>query len=311
MIKFFRRYQSLKKFGFSETEGIEMGKTYVFPKIDGSSGQAWYDGEQFQAGSRNRILGESSKSDNAGFCKYVRANDNIKAFLVAHPNLRLMGEWLKPHTLRTYRADAWDKFYIFDVIKEHEPDNMDISNNNFSYLSYEEYQPMLEEFGLDYIMPLGILKNATEDNYIHYLNSNGFLIEDGKGNGEGVVIKNYDYTNKFGKIIWAKIVANEFKEKHYKTMGAPEIGYTIVEEEIANQFLSEALIEKEFSKIVHEQGEWHSKYTPRLLQTCYHCVVTEELWDAIKKFHNPTVNFKALRNFCVARVKQVKPDLFQ
>lgn len=311
MIKFYRRYQSLKKFGGQETDGIEMGKSYVFPKIDGTNSQVWFDGNEIHAGSRNRELGVTSKTDNAGFCKFAVSNEKLKAFFLKHPDLRLYGEWLVPHSLKTYRDDAWRRFYIFDVIKEHEPENSDDSNENFSYLSYETYKPLLDEFELDYIVPIGILKNASIDNYIHYLDKNGFLIKDGAGCGEGIVIKNYDYVNRYGRIVWAKIVTNEFKEKHAKEMGAPEVERLMVEEMIAEEYLTEALIEKEMSKIIHLEGEWSNKYIPRLLETCFHCVVVEELWDAIKKHKNPTINFKALRNFCIGRVKKIKPELFQ
>lgn len=307
MIKFYRAYQSIKKFGTAETEGIQDGKSYVFAKIDGTNASAWFDGEQVQAGSRRRWLDETSDGDNAGFCKYARADQRLLAFFQKYPDLRLYGEWLVPHSLKTYREDAWRKFYVFDVVKEFEPE---VEGENFMYLSYDEYQPILEEFGLDYIIPIGIVKNASEQNYIHYLSKNGFLIKDGEGIGEGLVIKNYDYKNEYGRIVWAKIVTNEFKERHYKEMGAPEVETKVIEEKIVDDFVSEALIEKEYSKIVHEMGEWKTNYVPRLLNTVYYCLVTEELWSALKQFKNPTINFRALQHFTFLRVRQVRRELF-
>lgn len=308
MIKFYRRYQSLKKYGTDDTEGIEIGKSYVYPKIDGTNSQCWFDGDLIQAGSRNRQL--SLDNDNAGFYAAIINDERLIKFFAAHPDLRLYGEWLVPHSLKTYRDDAWRKFYIFDVVKELEPENLAEENENFLYLEYEQYQPMLEEFGLDYIMPLGIVKNASPDRYIHYLNANGFLIKDGEGTGEGIVVKNYDYKNKFGRVTWAKIVTNEFKEKHYKEMGAPQVETRIVEERIVDEFVTEALIEKEYSKIIHEEGKWDNKFIPRLLNTVYYCLIVEEIWNAIKKFKNPTINFRALQNFTYQKVKKVKSDLF-
>lgn len=308
MIKFYRSYQSVKKYGTQETQGIEDGKSYVFPKIDGTNASVWFDGVDIQAGSRRRILDETSDGDNAGFCKFARKNNNLLEFFKKHPDLRLYGEWLVPHSLKTYREDAWRKFYVFDVVRELEPD---VEGGEFVYLSYDDYKPLLDEFGLDYINPIGIVKNASLDNYIHYLSANGFLIKDGEGNGEGIVIKNYDFVNKYGRIVWAKIVTNEFKEKHYRTMGAPEVQTAVLEEKIVNKYVSEALIEKEYSKILHENGgEWHSKFIPRLLNTVYYCLVTEELWSALKEFKNPSINFRALLNFCNAKVKRVRSDLF-
>jgi hypothetical protein len=51
------------------------------------------------------------------------------------------------------------------------------------------------------------------------LDKNTHLMQDGEI-GEGIVIKNYDYVNKWGRVVWAKIVRNEFKERHVKNSGA-------------------------------------------------------------------------------------------
>lgn len=305
MIKFYRRYQSLKRFGTEETEGIEIGRAYVFPKIDGTNAQVWYDGEQLQGGSRNRTL--QVGNDNAGFYGSMLKDERILAFLKKYPDLRLYGEWLVPHSLTTYQDDAWRKFYIFDVVKEL---NTDEETDEFLYLTYEHYQPMLEEFGLDYINPIAIVKNGSVDNFTHYLQNNTFLIKDGMGAGEGIVIKNYDYTNRFGKIIWAKIVSNEFKTKHFRKMGAPEREAKLLEEAIVEQYITEALVEKEYSKIVNLRGEWHSKYIPQLLNMVYYSLITDDMWNILKKWKNCTIDFGALNRFCTAKVKTIKSDLF-
>lgn len=67
------------------------------------------------------------------------------------------------------------------------------------YLPYEEYQPLLEQYGLNYIPPLKIIENPREQDIYDLLPTNTFLIEDGKGSGEGVVIKNYAYKNPYGR----------------------------------------------------------------------------------------------------------------
>ena len=42
----------------------------------------------------------------------------------------------------------------------------------------------------------------------------------------------------------------------------------------------------------------------------YHDFVTEELWQAVKKHKNPTVNFKTLNNLAVSRIKDFLPHIF-
>lgn len=172
----FKRYQHIERFGTDEVEEIEFGLCYIFYKIDGTNGSVWLDNGELKAGSRNREL--TIENDNADFYQYILQNERIKQYLEKHPTHRLYGEWLVPHSIKTYRKDAWRKFYIFDVALCKDDDTEE-------YLPYELYEPLLKEFDLDYIPPLAILKNPTEESLIRCLEKTGqFLIEDGKGNGE-------------------------------------------------------------------------------------------------------------------------------
>jgi hypothetical protein len=292
----FKKYQHLEKFGNTEVQGIELGECYVFPKLDGTNASAWNkDGEMF-AGSRNREL--ELEKDNAGFYNWLCEQKKHREFFAKYPNLRLYGEWLVPHTLKTYREDAWRRFYIFDVLND-ETDQL---------LSSDVYKPLLEEFGLDYVPPLAKIKNGSYDNFIHVLNQNNFFIKDGEGVGEGIVIKNYDFYNKFGRQTWAKIVTSEFKEQHYKTMGCPETEGKMVEEEIVDEYCTEALIQKTHAKIAVDG--WSSKQIPQLLETVYYDLIKEETYEFLKKFKNPTVNFRTLKAFVIQKIKTTMPEVF-
>lgn len=309
MIKFYRRYQSLKKMYCQDTAGIEHGKCYIFPKIDGTNAQTWFDGTDIRCGSRNRELGITKETDNAGFCKAMKADERIIAFHNKYPNMRLYGEWLVPHSLKTYREDAWKRFYVFDVIVE---TNCEEETDDFKYLSYNEYKPMLDEFGLDYVAPLCIIDCPTKEQLIYAMENNIFLMTDGAGVGEGIVVKNYSFTNKYGRITWAKWVTSEFKEKHYKEMGAPQIHNDfIVEKQMIEAALTRTLVGKEYFKIVHQEGTWERKMIPRLLGTVYYCLITEELWDLLKAFKNPTVDFKLLQSLCIAKTKELFPEMLK
>lgn len=298
----FREYQHLERFGNEEVQDIEYGNCYIFPKIDGTNSSTWLDDGQVCAGSRTRQL--SKEKDNAGFFVFATADERLKKFHEAHPDHRLYGEWLVPHTLKTYRDECWRKFYVFDVIVED-------AEGNYRYLTYEEYQPLLEEFGIDYIPPICIIKNPTYETLLEQLKKNSFLIKDGSGEGEGIVIKRYNYMNKYKRVTWAKIVTSEFKEKHVKAMGANEIHERkMVEEEIAKKYVTEAVVEKEYAKIVNEAGGWSSKMIPRLLDVVFYTVVKEDSWEFIKEHKFPTVNFKTLRTFVYGRVKELKKELF-
>ena len=297
----FRPYMHIERFGNDEVQGIELGKCYVFPKIDGTNASVWLSADGISCGSRRREL--TVDEDNAGFCRWATV-DSFEAFDMffdKYPFLRLYGEWLVPHSLKTYREDAWRKFYIFDVY--------DCVND--IYLDYDFYMPIIDKFGFDYVPPLCVMNNATYDSLLIELNNNGFLIKDGCGVGEGIVIKNYDFANRFGRIVWAKIVTNEFKEKHTKELGPTVKNMKeMVESEICEKYVTKHLVDKTYSKIVNECGGWNSKYIPRLLNTVYYDLVNEECWNFVKANKNPTINFKTLNGLCINKIKQIKPELF-
>lgn len=299
----FKKYQHLERFGNDEVEGIELGKLYIFPKLDGTNAQVWLDDEgNIKAGSRNREL--TLEKDNAGFYKFVLENENIKKYLEKHPTHRLYGEFLVPHSLKTYREDAWRRFYIFDVC-------LDKEDGSVEYIPYDIYKPLVEEFGLDYIPPIVTMTNGSYEYFIRTLDNNTFMIQDGKGVGEGIVIKNYDYYNKYKRQIWAKIVTNEFKEIHKREMGVNNIKTEkVIEQEIVDNYCTAAFIEKEYSKILNETGEWDNRKIPMLLGRVFSELVKEETWNIIKKYKNTTINYKTLNALVINKIKTVKSDIF-
>ena len=292
----FKKYQHLEKFGTSEVEGIEIGICYIFPKLDGTNASLWFN-EGVQAGSRRRHL--SVENDNAGFLGWAIEQDEIMNFFSVNPKLRLYGEWLVPHTLKTYLDSAWRDFYVFDVV-----------DGEDNYLPYEEYKELLDDHGLNYITPICKIKNPTDETIMKCLDKNTFLIKDNEGVGEGVTIKNYQFINKYQRVCWAKIVRSEFKMKNQKVFGASEIKEkNTTEEKIVADFVTGSLVEKEYSKIEASDG-WSSRMIPKLLNIVFYCLIKEESWEFIKKFKNPTINYKRLMSLTFAKVKEIKPELF-
>lgn len=287
----------IERFGNDEVQGIELGKCFIFPKLDGTNGSVWLHDEEVHAGSRNRHL--SIDNDNAGFLSAMRSDENIRKFLENNSHLRLYGEWLVPHSLKTYRPDAWKQFYIFDVYEEDRA------------IPFPEYEELLSSYNLNIIHPITIIKNAQYEDLLSQLDKNTFLIGDGKGIGEGIVIKNYEFQNRFGRTVWAKIITNSFKEEHTKTMG-PSIldGQKMIEELCVNEFITKHLVDKVYAKIVNECEGWNSRFIPRLLNTVFYDLVNEESWNIVKKYKNPTINFKTLYSITVNKIKELRPELF-
>lgn len=297
----FLKYPHLEKLISSAVEGILDGVCHIFYKIDGTNGSVWVDSEgSLAAGSRNRTL--SSGSDNAGFFAFVQKSKPLFEFAKVHPKKILYGEWLVPHSLKTYRDDAWKRFYVFDVF----------DTETGEFLHYDTYKVLCDEFGVDYIPPLAIIKNPSEEDLFKLLKNTGqFLIEDGKGDGEGIVIKNYGWRNRFDQVTWAKIVTNEFKEANHKIMGAPEINSTLMYEEIfVRDFLTSAFIQKEKAKIILAKSgdelsaEWKPQYIPELLGRVWYEFIQEEIHNFLKKHKNPKINFRFLQTLVIQAVKK-------
>ena len=294
----FVKYQHLERIGTDSTEGINLGTTYVFPKLDGTNAQLWFADGEICGGSRNREL--AVENDNAGFYNWAKTQDNLVAMVADHPDKNFYGEWLVPHSLKTYRDDAWRKLYLFDTW----------CRRTERWLTYEEQKEIYDAYGVDYLAPISIHKNASLEDYIKTLDKNVFLIQDGQGVGEGVVIKNYEWANKWGQVVWAKLITSAFKEVHHKEMGAPIIGGELVEEKIVRDFVTEHLVDKVQAKIINEMGGWESKYIPRLLGEVYYDLVTEEIWNILKAYKQPRIDFKVLQMMTIKKVKDAKPQIF-
>lgn len=306
----FQKYQHIERWGRDEVAGIEISACHVFPKIDGTNGSVWlgYDG-LVKCGSRNReILLENDKiiDDNHGFAKYIlhsEETEGIRRLIERNPNLRLFGEWLIPHTLKTYVFEAWKKFYVFDVCI---PDG-----DRFSYMPYEQYQPLLDNYKIPYIPCIAIVTNPTLPALITIMENNIFLIQNGEGYGEGIIVKNYKYRNRYGNQTWAKIVANEFKAKHNREMGPPTIESKQAIETKISEELTREVAWKVLVNITHGEIDlFSSKDIPQLLGTVWHTFINEEMWHVLKKYKNPTIDFKLLQRYVIARTKKLTPEVF-
>lgn len=320
----FLRYIHLERFGNDEVSGIEQGECWVFPKLDGTNASVWSSVEggarRIYTGSRNRKLpvvlsngdpvgfaDDVKCNDNQGFAQYIGSNREVfSRYFEKYPNLRLYGEWLVPHAFKGYRKDAWNRFYVFDVsVAEAE-------QGNEHFLPFDRYELSLKEFNIDYVIPQCKIFNGDFKEFNHELKNNYFLCEDGEGPGEGIVIKNYGFYNRFGRQIWAKLVRNEYKERHtsFHGVSVKEFGQSM-EEKIINEFVTEAFIEKEYHKILNEKGGWNSKYIPMLFGKCFYELVHEESWNILKKFgQKTTINYGALYAGLIVKIKKSLPEVF-
>jgi hypothetical protein len=296
----FVKYHHVERFGQSNVRDIEVGECYVYSKLDGTNASIWMEDGVLKGGSRNRVL-KVGKEDNAGFYEWVLTQLPLfQPLFEEHPGWHLHGEWLVPHTLKTYRPEAWRRFWVFDVY----------SREDHRLLHWDSYGEELAAKGVDVVRPLCTMVDGNEESFQKVVNENTFLIQDGKGVGEGIVIKNYNWRNQWGHQVWAKIVRNEFREDNRAAFGVNKhTGVKLIEAAIAETYVTKAFVDKTRAKIELETTD-RKILIPRLLQTCYHDVVQEEIWDIVKKGKNPTIDFRKLQAQVIYKVKQYADDLF-
>ena len=296
MIEFIK-YTHLERFGTDEVDGINVGRCHIFPKLDGTNASFWFDG-LIQCASRNRVL--NVHDDNAGFMNWLIKQENHTKLAMAHPELVFYGEWLIPHSLRTYQEDAWRDLYIFDVY----------DRDKGVYLSYDVYKPLLDAYGVTYIPCLGVVTNPTYEILCKYRDENFYKVKDNSGAGEGIVIKQYNWKNKFGRTSFAKMIANHFQDAHIKVMGGSVIKVKLIEEEIANEYVTKHIVDKAVAKIRTEQEQFSAKSIPQLFGMVFHELIVEEMWEIVKKHKYPKIDFKTLNTCTIVKIKQLLPELF-
>lgn len=303
----FKRYQHVEHFGSPLVEGIEFGECFIFPKLDGTNTSFWRnDPQMIMAGSRNRIITEDKPHFDFTEEFIVPNRVNLHKLFDSCPNWLVFGEWLVPHTLKSYREGAWKQFYAFDVW----------DREKRRYLHYNVYATALKTLGINVIEPLKVINTPTEEQLLMAVNTNTYLVEDGCGLGEGIVIKNYGYISPLTqKLTHAKMVRNEFKEENRRSFGYAELdGKSTPEGMIVEKAITPELVKKERAKIegVIDPADYRRQLIPRLLETVFYVLITEELYSTMSKLKlfGSTVDFKRLRGHCIAATKKYADDLF-
>ena len=300
----YKKYQHIEKLDRDEVEGIlDNSNVYVFPKIDGTNGCLFLDADgNLRAGSRNRVL--SLSDDNQKFYATALKHPEYASYLKKFPNHILYGEWLVKHTVKTYDDSAWRKFYIFDVFE------FDEETEVGRYLPYSEYVPELEEFGIEYIPYLKILDHPASSEVVALLNENHYLMPDKNCIGEGLVIKAYDYRNKYGRPTWAKVVAEEFFDTKEKLRAKNHRIKGNFEAKTAEDYITDSVIKKEYAKILNDHPDAKKpELIGRVLNAVYEAFLVEDLVTVVRKNKGCTINFKMMRKNSDNRVKEVLKDV--
>lgn len=326
-----RRYDDIERLGKEETEGILNGECYISEKIDGANCSLYWNEEKgLTICSRNNIVYTDLDGGNfRGVKEYIDKYSNIARMIQANPDYIFYCEWLVKHSL-SYPEHTANHLWFYDIY----------DNVNYKYLHYSKCLDIWKAFNVNYLPVLDIIQNPTVEDLQKYLNLNNLQAQPRQ---EGIVIKRYDFINKFGRQQWAKIVNEEFKEvnkklfsykseccqssvflksdKYYcmkcekETLVNKTTHFESIEEKIAEKFVTKARIEKLLNKIldtyypyrpqeinVHHHT-FSEKDTAQVIERTFYDVINEEMYDIIKDFKYPKIDFKVLRKYIVDKTK--------
>jgi len=284
------KYPKIHRLGKEETGGICVGVCYIQEKIDGANASIWLEDGEIHTGSRNRDV--TNESFN-GFTEYVKNHLGINQILNDHPNFRLYGEWLVRHTVH-YDETAYKQFYLFDIVAEEEE----------GFISQEAVYGYADDYKIHTPHMFGKYLNPTLEQLKEFCGESRL----GKV-GEGIVIKNMDFVNKFGDKQYAKLVTENFMESNAIVFGGNnKFSKVYAEMGITNKYMTLARVEKVMNKIQpYIEERLDKEHTGRIIQTAYHDLITEEIWAIQKKWS--VINFKQLSRLAQRKAAQIYHDI--
>jgi hypothetical protein len=291
----FKEYPKVYALHKDECEGILEGLCHVQEKVDGANASIWFDKDDnaIHFGSRSRDL-YLAKDNFNGFGEWVSKHPGLPEFFDKYPNVRLNGEWLVRHTIG-YNELSYKKFYLFDMMIE-EGDTEEMIHPDIMY-------DIAPKYNIPTVALIGNFENPTiEDIKAHA----GYSVLGEKG--EGVVIKNLTFINKYGSRGHAKYVTQEFKEDNAVTFGGNNKHSEAYEETYyMNKFMTLARVQKVLHKLESAKGKLSEKNIPEIMGTCYHDVIAEEGWTLAKEMSTTgkPFNFKTFKSLCDRKSKSI------
>ena len=240
-MKEIKKYMDIIRYDKSGTQDIikEGDCISITEKIDGANASFCLDNENslgISCYSRNQILTEDNRL--RGFYDWI-VNNIVPIKNKLNPNYRYIGEWLVSHKV-SYKEDAYYNFYLFSIWNE----------ETEQYVHDSIVQLEAKRLGLK------TPEYFYEGEYISFDHLMSFV---GKSNltlqpntGEGVVVKNVNYIDRFGKQVFVKLVSEKFaevqKQKLPKNPNKDNVFVMAIK-----SVLTKARVEKLLYKLLDEQ----------------------------------------------------------
>lgn len=193
-----KKYHSIVRYGHKSTQDVlnKGDKIIIQEKIDGANASfSVVDGE-LKCWSRNKEL--SASNTLSGFYVWAKENLDVNQLL---EGVVYFGEWTAQHKV-VY--EGYEKqFFLYDVYNLHLEE----------YVSFSMVRDESKRLGLQ-LVPVfydGEFESFEQlKSYVGRTELNGKLC--GKDSGEGIVVKNVTYRDRFGKQLFVKLVVDAFAE---------------------------------------------------------------------------------------------------
>lgn len=228
----FKWYGKIHRLWKEETEWILSWVCTIQEKIDGANLSIWMENDWIHVGSRTQDV---TTKWFRGAVEYVHSHEWIVNYLSIYKWHRLYGEWLVKHTIWNYNPNAYNHFYLFDV-----------EDYNGDRLTPEDVSSIANKYNIKTPQVIATIYRPTYPQIEEVVWKSWIWPV-----GEGVVIKNMNFINMFGDMVYAKVVSDKFKEDNQIVFGSDS--NHDVELKLVSKFINEGRVRKIINKI--EQNE--------------------------------------------------------
>jgi len=236
-----KSYMDIIRYGKKETQEVLNVGDYITisEKVDGSNASWSFDLDSpisVSCFSRNKTL--DFKNNLNGFYQWVETKIQPQCDKL-NPNWRYYGEWLKKHKV-SYLPEYYNNFYLFNIYDE----------TTHQYLSDDLVESEAQKLGIETV------EYFYKGEFIDFDHLMSFVGKSNKtltpNTGEGIVVKNVNYRDKFGRQMFVKLVSEAFAEiQSQKLPKNPKADEAVME--LVKSVVTNNRVEKIIHKCVDDQ----------------------------------------------------------
>lgn len=287
-----KKFMDVVRLGHKSTQDVLNEGDYivVMEKLDGANASFCLseDRKSVLAFSRNTRLDESNNL--RGFYQWVQDNINPDDLI---PGWVYFGEWLVRHKL-DYGMNGGQEFYLFDVFNT--------ADNNYMHIGTVATASTFLKVQMVPIFYAGKYKGY--DHLARFIGKSALGEQ-----GEGIVVKRYDYKDSFGNQVYVKLVSEKFSEMQPQKLPRDPNRPERPEAAFIKTYMTHARVEKLLLKLVDE-GVLDEQFGIEDMGTILRNLGTRVYDDILKEETPPDVfeekdGRKAVGKYLPLTVKQI------